>query len=190
MASPNKREDILSAALILFSERGYDGTTIPMIAERANVGAGTIYRYFENKEYMVNILFQECLLDFSESMKKVDLTATMNLKEKFYLLFNQMITFAKAKPEQLNFFDTHCTGYYLDDKSKKLLGEYLDFLTSFIEEGKKSGVIQDLPSDALISIIYGAFSHLFKLIHAGLIEESPHLLESLVDCCWNAIKIH
>jgi transposase len=32
----------------LFAERGYDGTTIPMIAEKANVGAGTIYRYFEN----------------------------------------------------------------------------------------------------------------------------------------------
>jgi len=136
---------------------------------------------------MVNILFQESLLDFSESMKKVDLTQTTD-KEKFYLLFHQMIAFAKTKPEQLNFFDTHCTGYYLDDKSKMLLDEYLDFLTSFIEEGKESGTIQDLPSDALISIVYGAFSHLFKLIHAGLIEETPHLLESLVDCCWNAIK--
>ncbi|WP_455662376.1 TetR/AcrR family transcriptional regulator [Pradoshia sp.] len=187
MASTNKREDILSAALFLFSERGYDGTTIPMIAERANVGAGTIYRYFENKEYMVNILFQECLLDFSENMKKVDLTQTTD-KEKFYLLFNQMIDFAKTKPAQLNFFDTHCTGYYLDDKSRKMLDEYLDFLKSFIEDGKTSGTIQNLRSDALISIVYGAFSHMFKLIYTGSIEETPDLLASVTDCCWNAIK--
>lgn len=186
MAS-NKREDILAAALFLFSERGYDGTTVPMIAKRANVGAGTIYRYFENKECMVNILFQESLLDFSESMKLVDLNKKTD-KEKFYLLFNQMITFAKNKPDQLNFFDTHCTGYYLDDKSRKLLDEYLDFLTSYIEEGKQSGSIQNLPSDALLSIVYGAFSHLFKLIHSGMIEETPDLLGSLTDCCWNAIK--
>ena len=40
----NKRDDIMEAALILFAERGYDGTTVPMIAEKAKVGAGTIYR--------------------------------------------------------------------------------------------------------------------------------------------------
>ena len=42
-----------------FAERGYDGTTIPMIAEKAKVGAGTIYRYFENKEALVNSLFSK-----------------------------------------------------------------------------------------------------------------------------------
>ena len=30
----------------LFAERGYDGTTIPMIAEKAKVGAGTILSLF------------------------------------------------------------------------------------------------------------------------------------------------
>ena len=57
----NKRDDILNAAMELFGELGYDGTTVPMIAERAKVGAGTIYRYFENKESLVNILFQDCV---------------------------------------------------------------------------------------------------------------------------------
>ena len=40
----NKREAILKAAMELFGELGYDGTTMPMIADRAKVGAGTIYR--------------------------------------------------------------------------------------------------------------------------------------------------
>lgn len=30
----NKQEDIFDAAMQLFAERGYDGTTIPMIAEK------------------------------------------------------------------------------------------------------------------------------------------------------------
>ncbi|MEC2439513.1 helix-turn-helix domain containing protein, partial [Bacillus cereus] len=49
----NKQEDIFDAAMQLFAELGYDGTTIPMIAENAKVGAGTSYRYFENKEALV-----------------------------------------------------------------------------------------------------------------------------------------
>ncbi|MCW7461137.1 helix-turn-helix domain-containing protein [Leptospira limi] len=53
----NKSEEILSAALELFTAKGFDGTAVPLIAERANVAAGTIYRYFASKEELVNSLF-------------------------------------------------------------------------------------------------------------------------------------
>lgn len=33
----NKRDSIISSALVLFAERGYDATTIPMIATSAGV---------------------------------------------------------------------------------------------------------------------------------------------------------
>ena len=46
----DKREAILQAALELFAERGFHGTSVPSVAERAGVGAGTIYRHFESKE--------------------------------------------------------------------------------------------------------------------------------------------
>lgn len=46
----DKREAILAAALDLFAERTFEGTPVPLIAERAGVATGTIYRYFESKE--------------------------------------------------------------------------------------------------------------------------------------------
>ncbi len=36
----NKQEDIFDAAMQLFAERGYDGTTIPMIAEKGKSRCG------------------------------------------------------------------------------------------------------------------------------------------------------
>ena len=84
----------------LFAERGYDGTTIPMIAEKANVGAGTIYRYFENKEALVNSLFSKSMLQLSEMIKRIFLlkqifvnslviriTVYLNLRETMWMLF-------------------------------------------------------------------------------------------------------
>ena len=53
-----RREAILAAALELFSERGFHGTAVPLVAEKAGVGAGTLYRYFESKEALVNALYQ------------------------------------------------------------------------------------------------------------------------------------
>src|SRR4029078_11073800 len=56
---PDKRSAILDAALELFVERGYYGTPVPLVAERAGVGAGTIYRYFKSKEDLGNVLYRQ-----------------------------------------------------------------------------------------------------------------------------------
>ena len=45
-----KQMEILKAAVDLISERGFERTTVDEIAARANVGKGTIYLYFKNKE--------------------------------------------------------------------------------------------------------------------------------------------
>jgi AcrR family transcriptional regulator len=50
------RETIVRTALELFSERGYDETTLAEIAEAADVSPRTIFSYFDSKE---EILFCE-----------------------------------------------------------------------------------------------------------------------------------
>ena len=50
------RDAIVDAALELFAENGYDATTVPAIAERANVSPATVARYFPSKE---SLLFTE-----------------------------------------------------------------------------------------------------------------------------------
>ena len=50
ISTDEKRLEILDAAMRLFSERGFERTTVDEIATLANVGKGTIYLYFENKE--------------------------------------------------------------------------------------------------------------------------------------------
>jgi AcrR family transcriptional regulator len=43
------RARILAAAERLFAERGYDGVSMPAIAEAASITPGAIYRHFESK---------------------------------------------------------------------------------------------------------------------------------------------
>ena len=46
---PNARERLHRAALELFEERGYDGTTVGDIAARADLTERTFFRYFTDK---------------------------------------------------------------------------------------------------------------------------------------------
>src|ERR1700757_2843738 len=53
------RQRIGEAALRLFAEIGVDATPVPLIAERAGVAVGSIYRHYENREDLVRRLYIE-----------------------------------------------------------------------------------------------------------------------------------
>lgn len=48
--APRKRQAILEQAIRTFAELGFRGTDVQVIADRAAVGKGTVYRYFHSKE--------------------------------------------------------------------------------------------------------------------------------------------
>lgn len=47
---PQKRRAILQQAIRTFAELGFRGSDVQVIADRAGVGKGTVYRYFRSKE--------------------------------------------------------------------------------------------------------------------------------------------
>jgi AcrR family transcriptional regulator len=52
------REKILAAALEVFSVKGFHGTTVDEIAERAELGKGTVYRHFHSKKGLFSELIR------------------------------------------------------------------------------------------------------------------------------------
>ena len=50
---PGARERLVIAAVDLFSEQGYDATTVAQIAERAGTTKSTFFRYFPDKRELL-----------------------------------------------------------------------------------------------------------------------------------------
>jgi AcrR family transcriptional regulator len=48
-AAEHRRQQILDAALRVFSDKGYGAATVPDIAREAGVAVGTIYNYYDSK---------------------------------------------------------------------------------------------------------------------------------------------
>ncbi len=186
--SSNKRDAILNAALVLFAERGYDGTTMPMIAELAKVGAGTIYRYFESKQILVNTLYRQCLREFADTLQEEAPSPKAPVREQFRHVFHRMVHFARQNIYALLFIDSHTGGHYLDEQSQQQFHQFLGSLKDVLERGKQQGIISPLPSEALIAIVFGAFVRTYKVIRNGALEDSPELMEQVEKCCWNAIR--
>ncbi|QDQ02854.1 TetR/AcrR family transcriptional regulator [Lysinibacillus fusiformis] len=185
----NKREDILQAALLLFTERGFDATTVPMIANNAKVGAGTIYRYFENKEVLLNCLFQECVQRFFNTIRQ-GFPGSGTVRQQFHHIFYQIVHFAKREREAFSFIDSHLNPRLLNEESQKMFNEFIDFMRVFLIKGQEQGIIYSLSPDALIPIFYGAVVKLLETARAGVIVETDELFAGVEECCWNAIRVH
>ena len=54
-----QRQEMLAAALDLFSEKGYHNVSMHQVAERAEFAIGTLYKFFQNKEDLYKALVLE-----------------------------------------------------------------------------------------------------------------------------------
>ena len=61
------RHKILTEAQHLFLQRGYDRTSLQMIAEKVNISKSNLYRYFDSKE----ALFYELTDSAAEGLKRL-----------------------------------------------------------------------------------------------------------------------
>ena len=64
-AMSDKRQRIFAAAAALFAERGFDGVSTQEIAERADVAAGTVFRYAASK---AELLLMVCNRDLRHAI--------------------------------------------------------------------------------------------------------------------------
>ena len=62
-AALETRQRILDSALALFSEHGYDGTTLQQIADRLGVTKAALYYYFRSKDDLLAALVTPAVID-------------------------------------------------------------------------------------------------------------------------------
>ena len=63
------RKKILAAALEVFSAKGFHGTTVDEIAERAGLGKGTVYRHFHSKKGLFSELIRLKVAELEETVQ-------------------------------------------------------------------------------------------------------------------------
>ena len=98
------RKKLKKAALDVFSEKSVDAATVEEITEKADVGKGTLYQHFEDKEEIVVTLVDEAvehliecirsyesppetLEDMLEHLLNAHYEFSIDAKEEFMLLF-------------------------------------------------------------------------------------------------------
>jgi len=186
-ARDEKHEAILDAALDLFSERGFYGTAVPLLAERANVAAGTIYRYFESKEAIVNALYRrEKLLLGTALLAAFPFESAP--RDQFHYFWTTACEFARAHPKTLAFLELHHHQSYLDETSRAIEAQILSPAYSFFTMTQENKVTKPFAPEVLGSIVWGAFVGLVRASWEKRIVLTDKTIAQGEMCVWEAIR--
>ncbi len=186
-ARTDKRAAILDAALSLFVERGYHGTAVPAVAERAHVGAGTIYRYFANKEALVNALYRCWKADLAERVLAV-FSDELTTREEFHCLWAEMAGFVREQPTAYAFLELHHHGSYLDDESQQMESGLFDFALRYIERKQSVGDFCELDPAVLWSLVEGAFIGLVRSSRRDRVALDAEVVSAAEAACWEMVR--
>ena len=66
MERGNTKQEILNAALELFSVQGYEATSISQIADAVGIRKASLYSHFENKQSILDAIVKEVLEQYAE----------------------------------------------------------------------------------------------------------------------------
>jgi TetR/AcrR family transcriptional regulator, repressor of fatR-cypB operon len=185
--SGDKREAIVSAALELFVERGFYGTAVPEIAERAGVGAGTIYRYFESKEALVNAIYREQKMLFGqEALASFPSTAPM--REQFRLLWMRMAKYAIERPSSFMFLELHHHAPYLDAESRAVEQRMTGLFSDVVMRAQARKELKEGDPRVLMGLVMGGFIGVIR----GCVDVDRRLGDAdwklAEQCMWEAIR--
>jgi AcrR family transcriptional regulator len=186
-APDDKREAILGAALTLFAERGFHGTAVPAIADLAAVGAGTIYRYFESKEAIVNALYQRWKGALAASLID-DFPFEAPARAQLDHFVSRAFGFARKHPLAFNFLELHHHAPYLDETSRSIESMVIEPARSFFEQHQRSKATRKLPAELLGAIVWGAIVGLVKAQGLGYVALTLQGEKQAADVIWDAIR--
>ncbi|MCZ2260317.1 TetR/AcrR family transcriptional regulator [Sporosarcina sp. G11-34] len=154
----DRRQEILEAAAKSFSLFGYKATTMDQVAKIANVGKGTIYTFFANKEELFNAIVVKMIKAMKVEAETVVVEGA-SFEQNAHAQLMQI----------LQFRETHQLYAKLIDEEKELrtpaVGEVLEeiekiivsYVQEKIENAIKRGELKPCDTELIAYLLFKAY---------------------------------
>ena len=185
----NTQQQILTATLRLFSEKGYFNTSVRDISRESGVSIGSIYHHFKDKEGVASAVYNNLLdrmLTELTTIKVNNTTAHDRCRAVIAFLFD----ITEQEPDVMEFMLYSKHREFLPDENPVCSSKPFEMMREMVREGMVSGEIQVMDLMVASSCLFGGSmrmitSRLDKLIKTPL----PSYLDSIWSCSWKAVAV-
>ena len=181
------RDRLLEAARELFTTAGYHATTTPMLARRAGVAEGTIYRHFPSKHALANAAYQEVQRWGMTGVREVTAGTGRSVGERLNRLGLTWLACAETDPARARLLLGWRHTRELDEPSRAAASELRHGLEHLIAHGKQEGSVRagvvELWTSVWLTLVAFAIE---RVASREWNASHPHALATL-DAAWEAI---
>ncbi|PKQ61691.1 TetR family transcriptional regulator [Labilibaculum filiforme] len=186
--SKEKRNALLKATLNLVNNNGFHDAPMSKIAKMANVSPATIYIYFENKQDLINQLYLELKISYTEQAFK-DYSENMPVKKAFELIWYNIANY-KLKQVDEAWFLAQCDNTTMIDENSRQEGlKHLQPLLDLWEKGQKEGIIKDVSPYLLYAYAINPLAFLMNMQKRELYQLDKESLKQAFQASWDSIRI-
>jgi AcrR family transcriptional regulator len=156
------RDRVVDAAVELFAERGYDGTSVSQVVERAGLTKGGFYHHFASKEALLFEVYGDLI---SRQLVAMDAILARKLPpaETLRLLILDLVesTAASARPALVFWRELGRLGDERTADYRAARRRYHDAVRRLIRRGQASGAFAPVASaDTITFTIFGVINEL------------------------------
>ena len=166
-----RKQQLVDAAMVLFSEGGYAATRISDICERAGVAKGLFYWYFPTKLD----LFGELVRSMRLRLRRAQAAAMTPDADPIERVRQGTAASVRFMAEHATYFalvDVERSDPTIDDALRPGSGVYLDDVIALVSAAQRSGQIPDRDPRLLALGVLGAVSSFSNAWRSGHIEMS------------------
>jgi len=155
-----KREEIIQAAVSVFMEKGYTGTTMEDVAANLLMTKGSVYYYFKDKQELLyqsqKVLLEKSIANIEAIKQAQDLPVIERLRKSMIVHIEYLISersgFETMVDPERYFSETQV------EKNMKLRNNYEKNFDQLITEGMESNIFESLDIKIVRNIILGAMN--------------------------------
>ncbi len=186
-AGQTTRDRLVQAGRDLFTTIGYHATTTPVLARRAGVAEGTIYRHFPSKQALFNATFQETQRWGVSTIRSVATGVHRGTAERLSHLGRFWLDRAEHDPPQIRLLLGWPDPAILDETSRATALEVRQGLEHLIALGKQEGTVRagvvELWASVWLTLVAFAAE---QVARREWTATHPHALATL-EAAWEAI---
>jgi len=177
------RREILSAAERVFAAKGFFPTTMSEIAQEAEFGTGTLYKYFKSKEDLYFTLIDEKVEEINR-LAKAELSQKTSAKERIEKVLRLQFEFIKRNRDFFRIYisERNRFEWTIKDELGKGIHDkmvaYIKILAQVMKQGIGAGEFKTKDPLDLAHALVGIFN---SFVFEWLISPKPYPLISKMD---------
>lgn len=173
------RQEILEAALELFSEKGFHNVSMNEIAQRAEFAVGTMYKFFENKEDLYKALVMEQADRFHCALTAaIEGPGDEIEKIRNYTRAKGEVFSANVSVIRLYFAETRGVSFNvmagLDSEIRKRYGRFLETLSSVFESGMEKKRFKKIADPYHLAVAIDSLTNAFLFLWLEAPDRHPY----------------